>query len=191
MSTSLFSLFCFFSLTEEANLFMCQGFARFIFHQTPPANLLASCHQPGDTLLGVLKASQSHDPCRRCARSTRWVNMTHGHATRLSLWQRCHSQDKSPSISTGSKGIMVLGKRGRGEARRTKYQSWSYHLWLRDQPLWVCNTGQSKKRGRLLLLPPMLWLLHHARGGGKVSHTNTQERGEEEKEEESPWRPLP
>lgn len=112
-----FSLFCSFSLTEEANLFMCQVFARFIFHQTPPANLLASCHQPGDTLLEVLKASltQSHDLHRRHARSNHWVNVARSHATRLSLWQRCHSQDKSPSISTGSKGIMVLGRRRGGE----------------------------------------------------------------------------
>lgn len=175
---------------------MCQGFARFIFHQTPPANLLASCHQPGDTLLGVLKASltQSHDPRRRCAKSTHWVNATRGRAARLSLWQRCHSQDKSPGISTGSKGIMVLG-RGGGEARRSKYRSRSYHLWLRDQPVWLRNTGQSKKKKKKRKAPPsasMLWLLHNARGGGQVSHTNTQERGqEEEEEEESPSRPLP
>lgn len=119
MSCLSFSRFCWFSQTVDANLLMCQGFARFIFNQTLPANLLASCAQPGDTLLGgggVIKASlaRSHDPRRCRARSTCRVNIAYGRAACSSLCRPCHNQHKSLSISTGSKGIMVLGTGGGG-----------------------------------------------------------------------------
>lgn len=157
MSTCLsFPLFCCFCLAGDANLLMCQAFARFISNQTPPANLLASCDQPGDTLLWVLKASltRSRDPRRCRARSTRRVNIaTWPRRARPSPCRPCHSQQKSLSISTGSKCIMVLGTGGGLGGRRTKYWSRSYHLWLTDQP---CDfaTRVSKKKEKKRKAPP-------------------------------------
>lgn len=163
-------------LTVDANLVTSQGFARFIFNQTLPANLLASCAQPGDTLLGGGgdKSQPCHDPRRCRARSTRRVNTAHGRATCASPCQPCHNQHKSLSISTGSKGIMVLG-RGEGGARHTKYWSRSYHLWLRDQPVWLHNMGQweKKEEGSSFCLECCGFC---TREGGQVSYKYTGKR---------------
>lgn len=109
---------------------------------------------------GVLKASltQSHDPRRRRARSTNRVNAAHSRATRLSPRQCCHSQDKSPGISTGSKGVMVLGG-GEPDALSTGHGPIICGSEI-SQPDYASQDGQKKKKkkttGRPLLPPPML-----------------------------------
>lgn len=124
---------------------------RFILCRTPPVNLLAFLHQPGDTVLVVLRPAspRATTPQTQCQKS---LPTRHDirHAAHSSLWQPCHNQHKSLSVSTRSKGIMVLERGGREkEGRHTKYWSWYCHLWLRDQAASVnvtVHTRQSDKR---------------------------------------------
>lgn len=118
----------------------------------------------------------------RCQKSLSTRHDTR-HPAQSSLWQPCHNQHKSLSVSMRSKGIMKVERRERGGRRKggnTKYRSW-YSLsgsGIKQQVwMWLC-TQDSQTRGRLIPAPPsalaaVVWTWRIRRWGGlSLSHTH-------------------
>lgn len=112
----------FFSLCFCTSLYggtVIHSLPRFI-HWTPPANLLASFHLHGDTVLVVFRPAspRATDPSPQItwqkSPSTRHDTR---HAAHSSLWQPCHNQHKSLSVSGRSKRYYGARREGREEGK--------------------------------------------------------------------------
>lgn len=126
----------------------CQGFILW----TPPVNLLAFFHQPGDTVLLVFRQASPRATThlhRRHAKSPCQLDMTHA-------MPHTHHCDNpviiNTNLSASAWGAKVLWSQreggGKRKGRHTKYWSWYCHLWLWDQAASVnvtVHTGQSDK----------------------------------------------